>query len=102
MLNIEEEAEEHLGNLLTEGNEDAAIRVAVMGGQQGPVLGLIIDDAGEDDLSFMHKTIPLIIDRKLMEYCNSITIGFRQGTKGSCGGSSGSGFLIESENSLNL
>ena len=102
MVNIEEAAEEHLSNLLAEGNDNAAIRVAVMGGPQGPVLGLIIDDVGEDDMSFTHKAIPLIIDRKLMEYCNSITIGFRQGTEGSCGGSSGSGFLIKSENSLNL
>jgi len=37
-----------------------------------------------------------------MDYCQSITIGFRKGNEGGCGGSSGSGFLIESDNPLSF
>lgn len=100
MLHILEEAREHLGNLLMEGSKKSAIRIAVVGGVHGPGLGLIVDEAGEDDLYFEHDNIPLIVDKKLMDYCQSITIGFTTGTGGSCGGSSGGGFLINAENQL--
>lgn len=102
MLKIHDEAEEHLNNLLAESDENSAIRIAVMGGAHGPGLGLLVEEAGEDDLIFEHGTIPFIIDKKLMDYCKSITIGFRKGNEGGCGGSSGSGFLIESENPLSI
>ncbi len=102
MLKICREAEEHLKNLLSEGNENEAIRIALMGGAHGPGLGLVIEEAGKDDLKFEHQGLQFIVDKKLMDYCKSITIGFRQGSEGSCGGSSGSGFLIESENPLNF
>jgi Fe-S cluster assembly iron-binding protein IscA len=102
MLKIHDEAEEHLKNLLVEGNENSAIRIALMGGAHGPGLGLIVEEAGENDLRFEHGTLPFIIDKKLMDYCKSITIGFRKGNEGGCGGSSGGGFLIESENSLHF
>ena len=100
MLHIRDEAVEHLRALLTEGGETGAIRIAVMGGAQGTGLGLIIDEASDDDLEITHGDIPLIIDKKLMEYCQAITIGFRQADKGSCGGSSGGGFLLDAENTL--
>ncbi|MEE4164831.1 MAG: hypothetical protein V2I35_02450 [Desulfocapsaceae bacterium] len=100
MLTIHADAEEHLAALLTEGNGQAAIRIAVMGGAHGPGLGLIIDDAGEDDLKIEHNNLSFVVDSQLMAYCRSITIGFRKGNKGGCGGSSGSGFLISSENPL--
>lgn len=102
MLKIAAEAEEHLKNLLAEGSENSAIRIALMGGAHGPGLGLIVEEAGEDDLRLEHRTIPFIIDKKLMDYCRSITIGFRKGNEGGCGGSSGSGFLIESETPLSI
>ncbi len=102
MLKIHDEAEEHLNNLLAEGSDNSAIRIALMGWAHGPGLGLIVEEAGEDDLRFEHGTIPFIIDKKLMDYCKSITIGFRKGSEGSCGGSSTSGFLIESENPLSI
>mgnify|MGYP000092826839 CR=1 FL=1 len=102
MLKILEEAEEHLNNLLIGGNKSSAIRIAVMGGAQGPRLGLIVEEAGEDDLKIEHKNLSFIIDKKLMAYCQSITIGFRKGNEGGCGGSSGSGFLIDSDSSLSF
>ncbi len=97
MLKIDAEAEEHLANLLTGEDEHAAIRIAVMGGAQGAGFGLVIDEAGGDDLKIAHKNLSFIIDKKLMAYCKSIRIGFRKGNEGGCGGSSGSGFLISSE-----
>ncbi len=102
MLKIDAEAEEHLAHLLTDEDEHAAIRIAVMGGAQGAGFGLVIDEAGDDDLRITHKDLSFIVDRKLMAYCQSITIGFRKGTVGGCGGSSGSGFLITSKNPLSF
>jgi len=100
MLKIEDGAVEHLRNLLSEGRENGAIRIALMGGAHGPGLGLIIEEAGEGDLQIECCNLPFIINEKLMDYCQSITIGFRQGRDGSCGGSSGSGFLIKPEKPL--
>ena len=100
MLDIRDEAVAHLRALLTEGGEAGAIRIAVMGGAEGTGLGLIIDEAGDDDLQIKHGDITLIIDKKLMDYCQAITIGFREADKGSCGGSSGGGFLLVAENPL--
>ena len=102
MLQVREEALEHLDELLSGGNEKSGIRIAVMGGAHGTGLGLIVDEAGEDDLQEVHHGIPLIINKELLSYCRSIVIGFRKGAEGSCGGSSGGGFLIEAENPLNL
>lgn len=100
MLEINDEAIEHLTNLLIQGNSESAIRIAVMGGGQGPGLGLIVDEANNSDVSIHQKGIPFIIDRNLLEYCKTISIGFRIGNSGSCGGSSGSGFLITPENPI--
>ena len=102
MLKIDAEAEEHLANLLIDQGEHAAIRVAVMGGMQGSGFGLVIDEATEGDLKIEHKNLLFVVDRKLMAYCKLITIGFRKGTEAGCGGSSGGGFLITSENPLSF
>jgi len=100
MLEVRDEAVEHLMNMLTEGSQGPALRIAVMGGSSGPRLGLIVDEKSDDDVSLTCKNIPFIIEQKLFEYCQTITIGFQKGRDGSCGGSSGSGFLIHSTNPL--
>jgi len=86
-----------------EGGEHSAIRIAVMGGgSNGPGLGLIVDEPGEDDIRFDEFPVPVIVERNLMNYCRQISIGFRIGSEGRCGGASGSGFLITPENPVNL
>ena len=102
MLHIKEEAVEHLRDLMSGGSENSGVRIAVMGGAHGTGLGLIVDEAGEDDLLEVHHEIPIIIDKQLMSYCQSITIGFRKGSDGQCGGESGGGFLIDAEAPLNF
>jgi len=86
-----------------EGSEHSAIRIAVMGGgSQGPGLGLIVDDPGENDKRFEEFSVPVVVDRNLMDYCKQISIEFKVGRDGRCGGASGSGFLITPENPINL
>ena len=104
MIQVTEEAFVKLEELLSsEGGEHSAIRVAVMGGgSKGPGLGLIVDEAGSEDVRYDVEGIPLIIDRGLLDYCRSVTIDFTIGEEGKCGGASGSGFLIETENPVNF
>ena len=104
MIQVTEEALTKLEELLrSQGGEHSAIRVAVMGGgSKGPGLGLVVDEAGDQDVCYDVDGIPLIIDRSLMDYCRSITIDFTIGAKGTCGGASGSGFLIAPEIPVNF
>ena len=104
MIQVTEEALTKLEELLrSEGGERSAIRVAVMGGgSKSPSLGLVVDEAGEEDMSYDVGGIPLIIDRALIDYCRLVTIDFTIGAEGKCGGSSGSGFLITPEKPVNF
>ena len=104
MILVTEDALAKLKELLgSEGGEQSAIRVAVMGGgSKGPGLGLVVDEATEEDKRYEVGGIALIIDRALISYCSSVTIDFTIGTEGKCGGASGSGFLIVPENPVNL
>ena len=104
MIQVTEEALARLEELLSsQGGELSAIRVAVMGGgATGPGLGLIVDEAGTEDVRYDVDGVALIIDRGLLDYCRSVTIDFTIGSEGKCGGASGSGFLIETENPINF
>lgn len=104
MLKVSEEALEKLGELLSaQGGENSAIRVAVMGGvSNSSGLGLIVDESQHSDKLFSFGAIPLIIERNLLDYCQSITIEFKTGKGGTCGGNSGSGFIITPENPVNF
>ena len=103
MLEVSREAIGQLAELLTQGGPDSAIRIAVMGGvTDSPGLGLIVDEAKDSDILIQKGAIPFIIDRSLIEYCQIITISFTTGSGGTCGGSSGSGFLITPEKPINF
>ncbi len=104
MVQVTEDALEKLREMLsTEGGDQSAVRIAVMGGgTQRPSLGLVVDEAGVGDKRYDVDGVPVIVDRSLIEYCRSVTIDFTVGAGGTCGGSSGSGFIIAPENPLNL
>lgn len=95
MLTVSEEAIGYMKELLDqEANTGSAIRVAVMG-QSG--LGLVVDDPQENDVTFDKDQLSIIVDRNLMEFCKTISIGFKTGDSTSC---SSSGYIIETENPL--
>jgi len=103
MLDVSKEAIGQLAELLSQGGPDSGIRIAVMGGgTDSPGLGLIVDEAKDSDISIQKGAIPFIIDRSLIEYCQIITISFATGSGGTCGGNSGSGFLITPEKPINF
>ncbi|WP_163340518.1 hypothetical protein [Desulfopila sp. IMCC35008] len=95
MLNASEEALGYMKELLNqEANTGSAIRVAVMGNSG---LGLVVDDPQENDVIFNKEQFSIIVDRNLIEFCKTITIGFKTGDSTSC---SSSGYIIETENAL--
>ena len=96
MISISDDAVSHLTDL-QQAHPGHALRVAVVGGPQGPGLGIIPDKKTTEDLVFTSKNIELVIEKNLLHYCRQITIGFQAGEKGACGGSSGSGFLLVAE-----
>lgn len=96
MITIKDEAVIHLQNL-QDANPEQPLRVAVVGGAQGPGLGIIPDEKNGEDQVFDYQGVKLVIEPNLMGYCRQITIGFQEGKEGACGGSSGSGFLIQAQ-----
>jgi Fe-S cluster assembly iron-binding protein IscA len=104
MLTISPEALARIEELhQAQGGERSAIRIAVMGGgRHGSGLGLIVDERSDDDLVFDEFSVPIIAARNLMDYCRRISIDFRTGGDGRCGGVTGNGFLIVAENPINL
>ena len=104
MIQVTDETLVKLEEMLqAEGSKNSAVRIAVMGGgSQGPALGLVVDEASEDDQRYDVGGLPMIIDKGLIDYCKSITIDFTVGTQGKCGGASGSGFIITAEQPLNF
>lgn len=95
MLTASDEALGYMKELLDqEANTGSAIRVAVMGNSG---LGLVVDDPQENDVTFDKEKISIIVDRNLMGFCKTITIGFKTGDSNSC---SSSGYIIETENPL--
>ena len=104
MIQVSDEALVKLEEMLrAEGAADSAVRIAVMGGgSRGPGLGLIVDEAGEADRRYDVGGVPVIIDTSLIDYCRSITIDFTSGSQGKCGGASGSGFIIASQEPLSF
>lgn len=104
MLEVSPEALEKLAEMVVaQGGTHSGIRIAVMGGgRQGPGLGLVVDDLGENDTLVEQQGTRLIIDRALLAYCGSISIAFTTDNSGRCDGSSGSGFVITSEKPINF
>jgi Fe-S cluster assembly iron-binding protein IscA len=104
MLKISDIALEKLGELVAaEGGLESGVRIAPMGGGiSSSGLGLAVDEPGEADYVVQQSGVMVIVDHSLMEYCKTITIEFQAGREGSCGGSSGSGFIITPGQPINF
>ncbi|WP_136799636.1 hypothetical protein [Desulfosediminicola ganghwensis] len=103
MLEITEEAMKFFPDLRQEGDHRPAIRIAVMGtGGTDTGLGLVPDEILENDLATQHGEFTVVIDKKLMEYCQSITIDFSHGEPNRCASLSKRGFAIKAKNPVKL
>ncbi len=94
MFDVTPMANDKLVNYLKENKISSAIRVSVMhGGCSGPALGLSLDEATSQDVSFQIDDITFVIEKSLLEQCGSIRIEYIE-----AGGRSG--FTISSANPL--
>ncbi|MDU9048591.1 MAG: IscA/HesB family protein [Candidatus Electrothrix sp. Rat3] len=100
MLEVTETAIENIKEYLREEKIKAALRIVIMsGGCSGLGLGLAIDEAKENDLTFEQDGVNFLVEKALAKTCGTITVDFTEASGSGCG-CSGGGFSIKSENSL--
>lgn len=99
MLEVTEAAAKNVKEYLSQQNIESAVRITMMsGGCSGPGLGLAIDEAKENDLTFEQDGVSFLVEKGLSEICGAIKVDFVE--SGSGCGCSGGGFSITSENPL--
>lgn len=99
MIEVSSEALDRLRDMLAaQADSGSAVRIAVMGGA-GTGLGLLVDDPGPADILVQQEDVPLVIDRQLLGYCQTVGIELvRAASPGTCGG----GFLITPGRRINF
>ncbi|MCI5208626.1 MAG: adhesin [Candidatus Electrothrix sp. ATG2] len=99
MLEVTEAAASNVKEYLKQQNIDTAVRITMMsGGCSGPALGLALDEAKEDDLTFEQDGVNFLVEKGLAETCGTITVDYLESSSG-CG-CSGGGFNVTSEKPL--
>lgn len=99
MLEVTEAAVTNIKEYLNQQNIDSAVRITMMsGGCSGPSLGLALDEAKDNDLTFEQDGMNFLVEKGLSETCGAIKVDFIE--SGSGCGCSGGGFSISSENPL--
>ncbi|MCI5142931.1 MAG: adhesin, partial [Candidatus Electrothrix sp. ATG1] len=84
---------------LKQQNIDTAVRITMMsGGCSGPALGLALDEAKENDLTFEQDGVNFLVEKGLAETCGTITVDYLESSSG-CG-CSGGGFNLTCEKPL--
>ena len=95
MLEITESGVRHLAEVGVATDGTGVIRVAVIGGGRGSGLGLFADTAVASDVVSRHGDYTLVVDRHLLDYCQTITIDFQEGRGDEgCSSRSGRGFIL--------
>ncbi len=79
LINITDTAAEQLTNMLKEqGESTKKIRIMITGvGWAGPRFGIALDEQKEDDRSFTKDDFEFILDQRLANYSDSLTIDYR-------------------------
>lgn len=92
MLKVSESALEIIRDYLRQQKIDSFIRVGVMSGScAGPNLKISVDDSKKNDRIFNYGKIRFIVNKKLLETCNTISIDYNKKSRhcicsGGCGG----------------
>lgn len=95
MIEVSDDALSYMKELFEQsGKPEAAVRIAIVGNSG---FGLIVDHPGEADFTMEKEGLPIIIDRKLLDFCKSIKISFQVGSSEECGAN---GYIIVAENKL--
>ncbi len=101
MIKVTPEAEQKIKEFLEKNKIDSDIRVTVMeAGCSGAALGIILDEATEEDRLFSHQGINFLIHKDLLEETGNITIDFVEpdrSEEGGCACNSGARFVVTSD-----
>ncbi|XCN71836.1 MAG: IscA/HesB family protein [Candidatus Electrothrix aestuarii] len=102
MIEVTESAIANIKEYLGQQNIESSVRIFLMsGGCSGPSLGLALDEAKENDLSFEQEGVSFLVEKALTETCGAIKVDYLEASSSSdCGCSSGGGFSITSEKPL--
>lgn len=99
MLEVTESALTNVKEYLRQQKIESAVRIVMMsGGCSGPSLGLALDEAKENDLTFEQDGMNFLVEKALAESCGTIKVDYLESSSG-CG-CSGGGFKITSEKPL--
>ncbi|MCI5114892.1 MAG: adhesin [Candidatus Electrothrix sp. AW1] len=99
MLEVTESALTNVKEYLRQQKIESAIRIIMMsGGCSGPSLGLALDEAKENDLTFEQDGMNFLVEKSLAATCGTIKVDYLDSSS-SCG-CSGGGFSITSEKPL--
>lgn len=79
IINITDTAAEQLTNMLKEQEQPAKkIRIMITGvGWAGPRFGIALDEQKDDDKSFKKDDFEFILEPRLANYSDSLTIDYR-------------------------
>ncbi len=100
MIEVTPAAMEKIKDFLQKNRISSGIRVTLMeGGCSGAALGIVLDEAGDDDLVATSDGIEFMIHRDLFQECGDVVIDFAE-SDGSCACNSG-GFRVNSEKPVN-
>ncbi len=95
MINVSSEAIKYMKDLLAqEDNTGNGIRIGIVGAAR---LGVLVDNAAEDDERIDRDGITLIINRNLLSYCESIDVTFTDEQSEDCGKN---GYIITTKTPL--
>jgi iron-sulfur cluster assembly protein len=100
MLEVTESALTNIKDYLTQQKIDSTVRVNLMsGGCAGPSLGLSIDEAKDNDDTFIYDGISFVVDKGLTVTCGAIKVDFIEKRDRGCG-CGDSGFTVTSDKPL--
>ena len=99
MVEISEKAIEKLLEIQQQDDEGKPVRIGLVSGSStGPNLGVLCDSRAETDQSFSYGELEVIVDEKLLTYCQKISIEFVQNDVSAC--SADGGFKISPQVSI--
>ncbi len=98
MLNITKEAVQQLKEFRERRGPDSPVRLGILSGNtSGALLGVVVDEKTDSDKIFSFDGLEVIIDKALLEYCETIEVEYVLQEGGGCGGG---GFKITPRNPI--
>jgi iron-sulfur cluster assembly accessory protein len=101
MLEVTPSALNNIKDYMRQQKINSPVRITTMsGGCAGPSLGMVLDEAKENDQILDHDGVSFVVDKELLDTCQGIRVDFIEKRDGGCGCGTGGGFTVMSEKPL--